>query len=599
MVLTGVVYALAAIVIGSLIAWRMGLRITQRLYAVQDTIGEVRRGVRTARSKITGTDEAASIAGEFNTMLDTLDERDQALLRSETKYRLLLQNIQAAVVVHDPDTRVLMSNPMAQKLLGLTVEQMAGKAAVDPAWHFLRKNGAVLPVDEYPVKQALASQRPIRNLTVGVQRPDRADSLWVLANADPVRDGRGEIVEVIVTFIDITERKRAEEALQESEEKYRLLYENAGVGIAYYTPGGTVISYNQLAAGRMRGRPEDFNGKSIYDIYPKQEADFYLERIKRSLTAESAIEYEDYTDLPSGGKWILSIFARICDSQKNVIGVQIISQDITERKRAEEKIRQLNQELEQRVVERTAQLEAANKELEAFAYSVSHDLRAPLRHIDGFLELLQERLASTSDEQSQHYMTTIARSATRMGLLIDDLLSFSRMGRYEMSQWSVDLNALVQEIMRDFEPETRDRDIHWHIADLPVVTGDRAMLRMVLVNLISNALKFTQPRSRAEIEVGFTCEATEIVVFVRDNGVGFDMEYADKLFGVFQRLHRADEFEGTGIGLANVRRIITRHGGRTWAEGEVDGGATFYFSLPKQRGREHVAARERSSLPAG
>jgi light-regulated signal transduction histidine kinase (bacteriophytochrome) len=179
-------------------------------------------------------------------------------------------------------------------------------------------------------------------------------------------------------------------------------------------------------------------------------------------------------------------------------------------------------------------------------------------------------------------MNTITESARRMGMLIDDLLSFSRMGRYELAKQAVDANSLIREVIQELEPEMQDRAIHWHIDDLPVVTGDRAMLRMVLVNLIANALKFTRPRPQAEITIGYEQAAgADTIIFVRDNGVGFDMSYADRPFGVFQPLHRADEFEGTGIGLANVRRIITRHGGRTWAEGRVNEGATFYFSLPQ------------------
>jgi signal transduction histidine kinase len=253
---------------------------------------------------------------------------------------------------------------------------------------------------------------------------------------------------------------------------------------------------------------------------------------------------------------------------------------VVQRHRSEEQVRALNQALEQRVAERTSALEQANKELESFAYSVSHDLRAPLRHIDGFLALLKESVEPALDDQSLHYMSTIADAARRMSTLIDDLLAFSRMGRQEMSKTSVDLNALVADVIRGLAPEAAGRNIDWRIADLPVVTGDLAMLRVVLFNLISNALKYSSKRPQARIEIGtLPSEEGETVVFVRDNGAGFDMRFKDKLFGVFQRLHRVDEFEGTGIGLANVARIIARHGGRVWAQGQIDQGATFYFSL--------------------
>jgi light-regulated signal transduction histidine kinase (bacteriophytochrome) len=228
-----------------------------------------------------------------------------------------------------------------------------------------------------------------------------------------------------------------------------------------------------------------------------------------------------------------------------------------------------------------SQLMASVKELEAFTYSVSHDLRAPLRHLDGFLTLLSKRSYSSLDATAKHYVDSAHEASQRMGTLIDELLQFSRLGHSDMRKIPVNLNELVEEVKRELEPEICNRTIHWHVEQLPVVIADQGMLRQVIGNLLGNSLKFTRQRDVAEIVIGSAFEANgELVIFVRDNGAGFDMQYYNKLFQVFQRLHSEDEFEGTGIGLANVRRMVERQGGRVWAEGTVGAGATFYFSLP-------------------
>jgi signal transduction histidine kinase len=275
---------------------------------------------------------------------------------------------------------------------------------------------------------------------------------------------------------------------------------------------------------------------------------------------------------------------RASGDRRDEIGtlVTAFNEMLSEIRQQEDALRAAHDRLEQRVAERTVQLEAANKELEAFSYSVSHDLRAPLRHIAGFADML-ETGSQALDDAGRRCVQKISQAAGRMGQLIDDLLVFSRMGRSEMQAGTVNLGSLLQEVLVEFQPDAKDRSIDWKIGPLPSVCGDRAMLRLVLGNLVSNALKYTGKSANPRIEIGVAQDTDrEVVIFVRDNGVGFDMAYASKLFGVFQRLHRADEFEGTGIGLANVQRIIHRHGGRTWAEGQLGRGAAFYFSLPKR-----------------
>src|SRR5580704_5959647 len=341
-----------------------------------------------------------------------------------------------------------------------------------------------------------------------------------------------------------------------------------------------VITYWNRGAQELYGwTAEQAVGKQspklLQTVFPTS-----IEQIQAELLSTGRWEGElektkaDGTRVVVASRWSL---------QRNELGDPIAiletNNDITQRKRGEEEVRKLNQELGKR----TTELEAINKELEAFAYSISHDLRAPLRHMVGFTELLQKNASSLVDEKGRRYMMTILESAKRMGVLIDDLLAFSRIGRAETRETMVSLEQLVKEVQSEVWQETEGRNITWRVGALPDLYGDRSMLKLALVNLISNAIKFTRQRPQPEIEIGCTEKPKDgVVVFIKDNGVGFDMKYVNKLFGVFQRLHRTEEFEGTGIGLATVQRIIRRHGGQVWAEGMVGKGATFYLALPKQ-----------------
>lgn len=380
---------------------------------------------------------------------------------------------------------------------------------------------------------------------------------------------------------EITERIKAETALLSLSERQEALL-SAIPDIIMEVDSNKVYTWANQPGIEFFG--EDVIGKEAAYYFEGEQDTYGL--VKPIFNGnENVIYVESWQRRKDGEKRLLAWWCRVLkDINGNVTGALSTARDITDYKRAEEEIRKLNAELEQRVADRTALLEAANKELEAFSYSVSHDLRGPLQHVTGFAELLNKRAAGSLDEKNKHYLKVITDSTIRMGRLIDDLLSFSRMGRTEMMKRKTNLEVLVKEILREYQEDTRSRNIDLKVGSLPEVYGDSAMLKQVFVNLISNAFKYTIKSDKAEIEIGSTCsENGEVCIFVRDNGTGFDMKYVDKLFGVFQRLHRAEEFEGTGIGLANVRRIINRHGGRVWAEGKEGEGATFWFTVKSEQ----------------
>jgi len=407
-------------------------------------------------------------------------------------------------------------------------------------------------------------------------RQKNGELFWLQARGRVDCDGTGKALSFHGAVMDITERKRA-------EGRFRRLVDSNVQGVMFWNSKGEITGANDAFLRIVGYNREDLEAGRIgwAAMTPPEYADLDRHSIEELAATGVCTPFEKEFIRKDGSRMPILLGAAIFDDSPNE-GVCFVL-DITERKTAEGKIRQLNVDLEQRVTERTGQLKSANEELEAFSYSVSHDLRAPLRHVMGFVNLLQKDAGPSLSEKNTGYLTTISQSAKRMGNLIDDLLTFSRVGRAEIQKANINLDELVKDTLGDFQEETSGRTIEWEIHPLPLVRADRALLRLVLVNLISNAVKFTGHRAEAKIEIGCAPEGnSENTIFVRDNGAGFDPNYVHKLFGVFQRLHSSEEFEGTGIGLANVQRIIQRFGGRVWAEGAVDAGATFYFSIPKQ-----------------
>lgn len=537
----------------------------------------------------TRKDELGSLAQSFSHMRDEIRakiarimESDKELRKSEEKYRSIFENAVEGIFQSTPEGGLISVNPAMARIYGYDApEEMVADILNIPAQIYVN------PEERDFYRKIIEERGTIRNFEHQSYRKD-GTIIWVAVNSRAVRDPQGGIVYYEGTLTDITRRKQAEEALREEQEKLRIASENARAIVSATTDAiclcdrnGVILDINEAGAVRLN---VDFNTAVKTSILAGVSPDVEERRRSRLLTVGAA-KKPLYYESEEKGRWFdTCLYPVISDGE--VTGFVSYGRDITERKRVEMALQASHNELERRVIERTAKLEEANKDLEAFAYSVSHDLRAPLRHIAGFIGLLVKRVEGQVDEISTHYLTAIAESSHKMGRLIDDLLAHAGVGRAEVSHRPVRLDTLVMEVRQEMADDLRGRKVAWRVDSLPVVNGDPGLLRQALFNLLSNAAKFTSTREEAVIEIGVLPKeqdvggkSKETTIFVRDNGVGFDPQYSHKLFGVFQRLHKETEFPGTGIGLAIVQRVISRHGGRVWAEGAVGRGATFYFTV--------------------
>jgi PAS domain S-box-containing protein len=670
---------------------------------------------------------------------------EETLRREQALLNRIMVTSPVGIAVVSMEGQITFANPQAERILGLSKEEMTQRSYNAPQWHSTAIDGGSFPDEEQPFIRVMEARQPVFDVQHAIEWPDGRRVLLSI-NGAPIFDAQGEIEAVAFAIEDITERKQAEEQLRRSEQSLiesqrmahvgswhmdlatnevfwsEVLYKMYGFDPALppplytesmklFTPESweklssaiaraveTGISYElelelvpkdggsrwMLSRGELardeRGAPVMVRGvvmditerkrvdeallfvaqrgwqigaENFFDalaqfLGEKLDMDYVLiDRIDENpdmaetvaLYAKGAITpnmryalkgtpcenvmgkqlciyrhgiqqlFPEDTLLPGmGAESYIGI--PLWDSTGRSIGliavmgnkplpddapvIQLLQLVATraaaelERKLAEEEISKLNQELEHRVAERTAQLEEANKELESFSYSVSHDLRTPLRAIDGFSHILLEDYAGKLDDEGKRLLNVVRNNTSRMGQLIDDILQFSRTGRLEISFSRIDMGQLAYSVFVELRPVVVGDKLQLEIGHIPPAWGDSAMMRQVFVNLLTNAIKFSSNKEPAIIKVGGSVEGNEAVYFVKDNGAGFDMQYADKLFGVFQRLHSVNEFEGTGIGLAIVKRIITRHGGRVWAEGKVNEGATFYFALPRPSSKEHA-----------
>jgi len=640
----------------------------------------------------------AELEGYKNDLERLVEAKTHDLVLREIKYRTLFESMIQGVVYQNSEGIVTSANPAAERILGLTLEQMQGRTSADPRWHSIREDGSSFPGDEHPSMVALKTGKEVMHVIMGVSNPVSDNYTWINIHAVPrFRLGEEKPYEVFTTFEDITSQKLYFEQLKKSEALYhdlvetsqeliwqcdadgkytfvnsaceeilgytpeemigrkftdfqsaeyaendmkefkRLLHGNIVKGLetvhlakdgspvnlifnAKYIrdPGGTILGTRGVAydVTEKKKRSDEFatlsnRQESILAAIPDiimevdsektytwankagldffgsdvigKTADYFFEGDQNTFRSvqplfeghEDVIYVESWQRRRDREKRLLAWWCRVLkDADGKVTGALSTARDITETRRIETNLEEL-------VVERTAELESVNKELEAFAYSISHDLRAPLRAIEGYSSILQERYSQKLDEEGRRFLDVIRKSTIKLDTLITDLLDLSRIGRKELNVSMIQMNKLVESVLLEIISPEENEQVELDIAPLPDCSADPILIRQVFVNILLNAFKYTGKQKQRSIIIGARKERdNRITYWVKDNGVGFDNKYAEKIFGVFQRLHTDGEFEGTGVGLAIVDRIIKRHGGTVWADGILGEGATFYITLP-------------------
>jgi len=479
---------------------------------------------------------------------------EEALRESEQRYRHIVEDGVEFIGRANVDGTITFVNRALWHHFSMNRKEFLGRKVID-----------FIPDEDREVflkfLSTLTRQNPVADIELRVIMPN-GDMRWHLWTVRAIYSLSSRFIEFQGFGHDITDRRQAEKALLASRQEIQTILESMTDIYLVLDCNWRIIEMNSEAEKIIKVKRGNLLGKVFWDLFPQAVNNDFYKHYHIAMEAQVPVHFEGASDI-FPGVWFE---AHAYPSQK---GLSIFSRDVTERKKIEEVLKK-----------HLSELEAANKDLESFSYSVSHDLRAPLRAIDGYARMILKKQGDTFDEETLRKFNEIRLNAHMMGQLIDDLLTFSRLGRKHMSTANLDMNALIGDVWKELTVINPEREITLTMSSLPSCHGDRTLMRQVYANLLSNAVKFTRNRDAARIEVGGYTDGDEVIYYVRDNGVGFDMTYYDKLFGVFQRLHSTDDFEGTGIGLALVKRIVHRHGGRVWAEGKINEGSIFYFTLP-------------------